>query len=56
MAVGAEAQRQGIARLDIQADELRRRAYAKVEEARSATETLMTAGIIAEPEDLGRDA
>jgi malate dehydrogenase (oxaloacetate-decarboxylating) len=55
-AVGAEAQRQGIARLDIRADELRRRAYAKVEEARSATEALMAAGIIAEPEDLGRDA
>ncbi len=55
-AVGMQAQRQGIARVGMTAEGLEAKAYRQIVEARSATDALMDAGIIAEPEAFGPDA
>ncbi len=50
-AVGIEAVKQGLARHELTEDQLHHNAYLRIAEARTATDVLMEAGVIAEPED-----
>ncbi len=50
-AVGTTAVAEGVARHELNAEQLTHNAFLRINEARSATEVLMKAGIIAEPDD-----
>ena len=49
VAVGMKAQEQGLARLTLSAEALRKQASAIIQRARKITEMMMETGLIAEP-------